>query len=634
MPGLPLDVLIEIFGHLHPKDLLNLSRASRDFRAFLMNRGNSGLWRAARTNVPGLPECPPFLSEPAYANVVFFSHCHLCLKNAQHPKRVHIEFGARYCKECEAKMLVDRNEDKELDMFLRKIEDFISKNVKQENEIQFPLLFTAQFPSRLLRSQVAEFRTRWMTKQNTKARMKLLKEEERNTKEVETWADEFHAWVEGKSCARRAELSQLKKDRIDGILDRLRQEGWDEEIARTSIDSLKCALRRQKFATRPVALTDSAWQKIRDEANDWMRKIQDRRLHFVKRKILYPRFQVFEKFIAKWTKKNWPSEDDQDEPIPSEGITVVDWLLMPEVQAFLECRDDKEQLTEADIPDDLRKQFVDLAYGWYRDRKADLVDILERELGVELDCSDDPLELAVHSFDCMSCHATFMAFPDVVLHRCGNKPYNGEALIPDYREIATYYGDKWAWNPQKIHVTSRIFPDKVRALISKMGCDPDSATHEAMNKCKTRLTCSDCRSTTPARKYEVFDWNRALIHQDGEEHCSSSIACEWVVLPEEVAERVRDFEANVKHVPKDNSQYPHVRAVSHYYCKWIGCRSHFKYYERDKLFAHLQEEHGVLEREAQEGKDYIKRPIALRTATLPHVYFSHTPSGDILVSLE
>ncbi|KAI0721707.1 hypothetical protein C8T65DRAFT_800234 [Cerioporus squamosus] len=85
MPTLPLDVLVEIVSHMHPKDLLNMSRASRDFRSFLLNRTNAGLWRAARSNVPGLPDCPPFLSEPAYANLVFSFQCHVSTSESACP---------------------------------------------------------------------------------------------------------------------------------------------------------------------------------------------------------------------------------------------------------------------------------------------------------------------------------------------------------------------------------------------------------------------------------------------------------------------------------------------------------------------------------------------------------------------
>ncbi len=66
----------QIFGLMHPRDLLNLARTSKAFRAFLLSRVSEPFWRAARGQVEGLPQCPNFLSEPAYANLVFFSHCH------------------------------------------------------------------------------------------------------------------------------------------------------------------------------------------------------------------------------------------------------------------------------------------------------------------------------------------------------------------------------------------------------------------------------------------------------------------------------------------------------------------------------------------------------------------------------
>ncbi|KAF9819711.1 hypothetical protein IEO21_01976 [Rhodonia placenta] len=44
-----------------------------------MKRTSAYLWKVSRRNIPGLPECPPYLSEPAYAKIVF-NHCHACLK--------------------------------------------------------------------------------------------------------------------------------------------------------------------------------------------------------------------------------------------------------------------------------------------------------------------------------------------------------------------------------------------------------------------------------------------------------------------------------------------------------------------------------------------------------------------------
>ena len=70
-------LLLQIFGHMHPRDLLSLARTTKDFRTFLMSRDAAPFWKAARQQVEDLPECPEHLSEPAYANLVFFSHCHV-----------------------------------------------------------------------------------------------------------------------------------------------------------------------------------------------------------------------------------------------------------------------------------------------------------------------------------------------------------------------------------------------------------------------------------------------------------------------------------------------------------------------------------------------------------------------------
>ena len=67
----------KIFRFMEPRDLLSLARTTTLFRKLLMSRSASGMWRAARTNVEDLPECPQYLSEPEYANLVFYSHCHV-----------------------------------------------------------------------------------------------------------------------------------------------------------------------------------------------------------------------------------------------------------------------------------------------------------------------------------------------------------------------------------------------------------------------------------------------------------------------------------------------------------------------------------------------------------------------------
>ncbi|OSX63250.1 hypothetical protein POSPLADRAFT_1139531, partial [Postia placenta MAD-698-R-SB12] len=87
--------------YLTPQDLLHLAWTIKQFRAFLMKRTSAYLWKVSRCNIPDLPECPPYLSEPAYANLVFFNHCHACLK--KNIKTIFWEFSARYCTSCRLK---------------------------------------------------------------------------------------------------------------------------------------------------------------------------------------------------------------------------------------------------------------------------------------------------------------------------------------------------------------------------------------------------------------------------------------------------------------------------------------------------------------------------------------------------
>jgi hypothetical protein len=100
-PALPLDILYEvrlsfsefrretkktklngkrqIFSLLHPLQLLYLTRTTKPFRRFLLNRANVGIWRAAFSvlRADGLPACPPYASEPAWARLVFEKVCNV-----------------------------------------------------------------------------------------------------------------------------------------------------------------------------------------------------------------------------------------------------------------------------------------------------------------------------------------------------------------------------------------------------------------------------------------------------------------------------------------------------------------------------------------------------------------------------
>ncbi|KAG8897035.1 hypothetical protein FRC01_011503, partial [Tulasnella sp. 417] len=73
---LPLDLVHEILGHLHPLDLLHLARTCKMLRSYLMSKRSTSTWKNAREAiVPTVPQCPKDQSEPQWAALLFSRDC-------------------------------------------------------------------------------------------------------------------------------------------------------------------------------------------------------------------------------------------------------------------------------------------------------------------------------------------------------------------------------------------------------------------------------------------------------------------------------------------------------------------------------------------------------------------------------
>jgi hypothetical protein len=94
---LNLDVLFLLAAYVHPLDLLNLARTCKSLRDLLMDKASTFVWKTARGQAQGLPDCPADLTEPEYANLVFYARCHGCGK---HAKKILWTMRRRYCPGC------------------------------------------------------------------------------------------------------------------------------------------------------------------------------------------------------------------------------------------------------------------------------------------------------------------------------------------------------------------------------------------------------------------------------------------------------------------------------------------------------------------------------------------------------
>ncbi|CAE7101851.1 unnamed protein product [Rhizoctonia solani] len=101
---MPIDIFTEIASHLLPIDIVSLSRSSKFFRSFLMDRSSIHIWHTAMRNIRGLPPCPPDLSEPHYLSLLFSKFCTMCCQPVR--SRMDEILRVRFCTSCRDKHLV------------------------------------------------------------------------------------------------------------------------------------------------------------------------------------------------------------------------------------------------------------------------------------------------------------------------------------------------------------------------------------------------------------------------------------------------------------------------------------------------------------------------------------------------
>ena len=56
-----------------------LARTTKVFREYLMTRRSALVWKTARGNVEDIPDCPPYLAEPFYAELMFGVDCQVSI---------------------------------------------------------------------------------------------------------------------------------------------------------------------------------------------------------------------------------------------------------------------------------------------------------------------------------------------------------------------------------------------------------------------------------------------------------------------------------------------------------------------------------------------------------------------------
>ncbi|KAG1731967.1 uncharacterized protein EDB91DRAFT_701462 [Suillus paluster] len=253
---MPIDVLFEIFGLLEPADLLHLSRTNKAFRTVLLCSNAISVWKAARANRGGVPDCMPGMSEVKWANLLFGgSRCHVC--GAKGIQRIDFGIGQRVCTSCLKKNLVFEGSWKskfpDFDPIIMNLIPFTNIGGWAHGHASGSKFFWSADVLKMAQQLGARHKDVHMFKPGAKEALKDFKQSrEEYVNAVVHHAKVCYIWINKDRERHRLDVSELRSQNEDLIKARLVHLGHDAKDVRRMLDC-------DSYGT-DKELTDARWK--------------------------------------------------------------------------------------------------------------------------------------------------------------------------------------------------------------------------------------------------------------------------------------------------------------------------------------------------------------------------------------
>ncbi|PIL23932.1 hypothetical protein GSI_13683 [Ganoderma sinense ZZ0214-1] len=481
MPHMPLDILVEVFSFMHPRDLLSLARTTRDFRTFLFRRSSAPFWKAARKNVEGLPDCPQYLSEPAYANLMFFAHCHNCLRS--NIQNILFEFSARYCRDCQRYLFMEGGEiDYDLDRAVVQLgfpDDYLASVTVSRDSTE---------KTYFLRHEYESFWDACQRANDDAELMSVIGDQVARVAMIHETCGPLYAWKEAQVQDRAQELDRLRGERLAAIASYLSAEGWADEINRMGEEELDL-LADKPYARKPAKLTRRGWMGIREDAHAFMEDVRFYRLQHERHQLLFDRFSTLAVILDDLK----PESSAGEKRTPEDDLRpqFADYALLSGVRRELDDPGD------AMVPVGRLARVLEEQDAVVNQWKRTIEDELTAKLCAVLTLPDDvdnPLNLAIALFTCgRCCRLVPLRYPGLLSHTCLRQERflsrNDEFYEAAVEEFTSSIGSQPALNIDTITVD----PETIRrliAIIKTLGLDPFHASQSDLDGCGRRMYCS------------------------------------------------------------------------------------------------------------------------------------------------
>ncbi|KAH7922987.1 hypothetical protein BV22DRAFT_1093666 [Leucogyrophana mollusca] len=491
MPDLNLDVLFHILGFLRPADLLSLARTSKPFRQLLMRRSSAFIWRSARAQIEGFPDCPPDLSEPAYANLAFDPHCYDCGKVVLTIVWV---FRVRYCARCGRRNTISVGLADRLGVCLPNIS---SDTFPDSDNIRLSLFFTP-----LLHRPDYTALKDVLAGMSDSEKEAYRQERSELTSAIIKHARLCDVWQASAARARRDELENLRSSRKDAIVAWLTvQPEFQPEIDYFGLGRVI----NHAIIREPKPMTERTWIRVRDVLRGHLHSLRMLRLEETvythRRKVLV---QAYSRYLQH------PAPRGAACGILPHVATVASF---PEIDEIIKLPADVT--VDAAMFNATFIKLPELAAEWQRSVESQLAKLCATPDGGSSSkgtSARQQLKLATSVFF-LNPWQGCMVYPDVLAHECFIK------LVPKPRRSSLEHpiysvmnGVPWRLKGASGESVVKVANDAAAAIVLACGLDPRHATIDDMERLDARLACELCSRSGPRRAQKVMTWKAANCH--------------------------------------------------------------------------------------------------------------------------
>ncbi|VDB95316.1 unnamed protein product [Peniophora sp. CBMAI 1063] len=608
LPTMPLDILLEIVAYLPPGDLLQLARTTKAFRALLLSRSRAALWRRAYHLVAPCPPAPKWMSEPAWAHLVFGGNfCHMC---GARPVRVHPALLKRVCRACLNAHLLTRSEAKEayvfcLDYLFADLVSTVESKLGGQRSRPATYYWTADVARvhvRVREILEREFHEREdhgleeddddaIVSSKAQAALDKLKESIRQrTAAHKKHANKFSKWQAQVDKARTRILESNKSTRRDEINKRLLDLGY----ARADVDALD--QHREVRAEQP--LTQRVWKRVLPLLVEELARVKTERLERERLARVEDRKHAVTRVYDAWLCT-----------LPPEAIPVApsqkDVFELPEFAKFIE----EEQMIPADdvkfpqaIFDSAIPRLRELIIASGHKRHADVLSKRNQSIFTAAPSASAPA-------------ASSPSKPVQISHRFNSATTaykGGYSTLYFGPEVLQFVQPRWPPEPVKANFDARAF-GAVALLCDMLGLDPTITTPADLDALDPALVCTVCpllqrRMAPHLQGRLVCGWREYAAHRTTDHeprwrvlNAQERDACGWTAAGSNggaenegwVCDRCAYFHARIG---IEGTGVTRERLSQRWYFA-----SFRRWGKIDEVKAHMREKHGVAEGDEMTG---------------------------------